>query len=322
MKKTLTLGSLLLGFVTYAFPADLRSAASVLWRDPGNVPSRDLFYGSGGVERQPRGKFTFVKEFVGGSTPKFTIRDQYGKEWMVKLGAEAQSETAASRFVWAVGYHTDEDYVVPVLRVAHMPRLQRGQDKVSPDGSMRNARLERRPSDAKPVDTWKWRDGELEGTRELNGLRVLMALLNNWDLKNSNTTIYEKPGKGQMYAVSDLGATFGSNGNSIPSKKSNLDTYMKSRFISKVTPTYVDFSTPGRPALLQAFALPIFIKRIQMRGIGKHVPIEDVRWISRYLSQLTPDQIRNAFRSAGYSPAEVEGFAEVIEIRIAALNDL
>jgi hypothetical protein len=184
------------------------------------------------------------------------------------------------------------------------------------------ARFERRPADAKRVDSWRWRnDPVVSGTRELNGLRVVMALLNNWDLKNSNTAVYESAGQ-QVYAVSDLGATFGSSGYAIPSKKSDLDSYMDSKFIVKVTPAYVDFNSPSRPPLLTVFALPVFIKRIQMRQIAKQVPIEDVRWITQYLAQLSPRQIRSAFRASGYSPAEVEGFSRVIENRIAQLTEL
>ena len=53
------------------------------------------------------------------------------------------------------------------------------------------------------------------GTRELNGLRVMMALINNWDLKDENNAIYrEKPVRDQIYEVSDLGASFGTTGRS------------------------------------------------------------------------------------------------------------
>jgi hypothetical protein len=40
------------------------------------------------------------------------------------------------------------------------------------------------------------------------------------------------------------------------------------------------------------------------------------------LARLSSNQVRDAFRAAGYSDAEVEGYAQIIENRIAALNDL
>ena len=67
-----------------------------------------------------------------------------GVKWRVKLGPEAQPETAATRLAWGVGYFTDEDYLVPYLRVLEMPaKLHRGQSLIAPGGYMLNARLER-----------------------------------------------------------------------------------------------------------------------------------------------------------------------------------
>src|SRR5579862_8139968 len=106
----------------------------VLWRDPVDIASRNLFYGPGGKAHEPQGTFTFDKEDMQGSNPKFDVVDQNGVRWGVKLGDEARPETVASRLVWAVGYFANEDYFVPVLHVQKMPRLHRGAHFVSPDG--------------------------------------------------------------------------------------------------------------------------------------------------------------------------------------------
>src|SRR5919202_1566995 len=56
------------------------------------------------------------------------------------------------------------------------------------------------------------------GRRELQGLIVMMALLNNWDLKDSNNVVLYVPAASDksvaesLYAISDLGATFGKTG--------------------------------------------------------------------------------------------------------------
>src|SRR5262249_13225737 len=81
----------------------------VLWRQPDDISSRDLFWGPGGKEHAPHGRFTFQKEDSAGSSPKFDVVDQDGVRWRVKLGPEARPETAASRLLWAVGYFTNED---------------------------------------------------------------------------------------------------------------------------------------------------------------------------------------------------------------------
>ena len=115
-----------------------------MWVDPTDISSRDLFYGPGGEKDAPRGTFTFEKEDLNGTNPKFDVRDQDGVKWKVKLGEEARPETVASRFVWSVGYFADEDYFLPDFKVEGMPaHLHRGGNLIAPDGSMHNVRLKR-----------------------------------------------------------------------------------------------------------------------------------------------------------------------------------
>src|SRR5437764_318429 len=199
----------------------------VLWRDPTDIASRNLFYGSGGEEHQPHGPFTFVKEDLDGSNPKFVVLDRDGVKWKVKLGIEARPETAASRLTWAVGYYASEDYFVPDLPVQGLPvRLRRGQKFRVPDGSVHNARLKRELKEEHKVGEWAWRQSPFVGTRELNGLKVVMAVINNWDLKDENNAIYRN-GAERIYMVSDLGASLGSAGRGWPSYKGkgNLNSY-------------------------------------------------------------------------------------------------
>ena len=92
-----------------------------LWREPEDIRSENLFYGPGGKAHEPHGPFTFVKEDLDGTNPKYDVRDEDGVKWKIKLGAEARPETVASRFVWAVGYHADEDYFLPEVRVTGLP---------------------------------------------------------------------------------------------------------------------------------------------------------------------------------------------------------
>jgi len=51
-----------------------RQGPVVLWRNPGDIRSRNLFYGPGGEADAPRTVFTFVKEDMNGTNPKFTPR--------------------------------------------------------------------------------------------------------------------------------------------------------------------------------------------------------------------------------------------------------
>jgi antirestriction protein ArdC len=54
----------------------------------------------------------------------------------------------------------------------------------------------------------------------------------------------------------------------------------------------------------------------------KHIPREHAKWIGSYLSQLSDDQIRDAFRAAEFSPAEVEGFTQKVREKINELVNL
>jgi len=299
---------------------------AVLWREPIDIATRNLFYGPGGEEHEPRGAFTFVEEDLDGSNPKFVVRDADDVKWKVKMGAEARPETVASRLVWAVGYFTNEDYFVPDLQTAEMPKLHRGQSQVDPGGTVHNVRLKRHIKGEGKAGEWQWANNAFSGTREFNGLRVMMALINNWDLKDENNAIYvRKDSPEKIYMVSDLGASFGSAGlrRTHEESKGNLDSYTRSKFITAVRADAVDFEVPDRPAIVVAGANPHeFVSRLHLRWIGKNIPREDARWIGGWLARLSREQIRDAFRAAGYSPDEVEGFACGVEARIAELNRL
>jgi hypothetical protein len=80
----------------------------LIWRDPGDVASLNLLYGAGGKEHapDPNGKYRFVKEDSKGTSPKFDVTDDQGVHWKVKLGQEPQSETAATRLLWACLIYT------------------------------------------------------------------------------------------------------------------------------------------------------------------------------------------------------------------------
>ena len=58
---------------------------------------------------------------------------------------------------------------------------------------------------------------------------------------------------------------------------------------------------------------------LDFRKVGLGVPRADARWMGDLLAHLSPQQIRDAFRAAGYSSGQVEGFGEIVEKRIAEL---
>ena len=295
--------SLVVLFLTLPAFAQQAGTTAALCRDRGDAATLDLLNGPGGKEHQPGTNFKFIEEAKSGTAPKFDVEDENGTKWKVKLGPEVKSETAATRLVWAAGYFADEDHYRPQIRVQGMKRLSRGQQYVSDGGLVREVRLERQGG-GKKLKNWSWSQNIFAGTREFNGLRVMMALINNWDLKEINNGIFDVNGE-PRYEVTDLGATLGRTGNRFGRSKGVMKDYAESKFIQKVTPESVDF---------------VFHTKIE--SVGKNIPIADARWIGNRLGQFSAEQIGDCFRAAGFSPAEVEGYTRVVIERIDALKRL
>jgi hypothetical protein len=333
--KKLTVITVLAGALLHAAPpagADktahredsTKNGIAVLWHEPADISSRNLFYGPGGAEHQPQAPYKFVKEDLEGTTPKFVVTDGNGVKWKVKLDVEARPETVASRIAWSVGYYTNEDYFLASMQVQNMPpRLHRGRKLVAPDGTVTNVRLKRESKDEKKVGLWHWRLNPFTGSRELNGLKVVMATINNWDLKDVNNAIYRENNE-LVYAISDLGASFGTAGPAWPHSKAkgNIDSYMQSKFIRTATADRIDFRVPARPAWRLLVNPKEYLKGVHLEWVCRDIPRADARWMGQLLARLSPEQIRDAFRSAGYSPEEVEEFVTVMEGRITVLTDL
>jgi len=305
---------------------------AVLWRDPGAIASLDMLNGEGGAKDapDPHAEYTFIKEDLSGTSTKFNVQDSNGVKWLVKLGVEARPETAATRLVWAAGYFTDEDYFLPQIHVKGLLKLHREMFGASPEtGIVPNVRLKREGEGLKKVENWDWFDNPFVGTRELNGLRVMMALINNWDLTTKNNKVYVADTE-RHFVVSDLGASFGKTQwppSRVPvfphATKSSLKDYEDSKFVRAVKGGTVAFEmNTTAPFFIREFDHAYFNEYRQAEQVVRGIPIADARWIGGLLAQLTPQQIRDAFRAAGYQPDEVDGFAKVVEKRIAALNQL
>jgi hypothetical protein len=271
----------------------------VLWRAPHDIASRDLFLGPGGNRMRPDlRQIRFIKEEKGGYSKKFRIQDAAGREWVAKIGKEAQSETAAVRLVWAAGYETEVNYLVPRLTIPGK-------------GTFQNVRLEARPDSEKRLDEWKWTKNPFVGSREFQGLKVMMLLLANWDIKDSNNQIIALKGTDKdRYIISDLGATFGKTGH-LPffwrfnRSRNNPKDYVKTKFVNDVDGNIVDFHYSGKK-----------------RQIFNDITVDQARWIGDLLSRLSPEQIRDAFRAANYTPEQTRLLTQGVTNRITQLVNL
>jgi hypothetical protein len=274
----------------------------VLWRAPEDIAARDLYHGPGGAAMKPNlRRVRFIKEETGGYSKKYRIRDASGRVWVAKIGKEAQSETAAVRLLWAAGYVTEINYLVPRLRI---PR----------QGTFENVRLEARPSTQKRLDEWKWDENPFVGSNEFQGLKTMMVLFNNWDIKDSNNVIiFTKGQEGNelRYVISDLGATFGKTG-TLPviwrftRSRNKPEDYEKAKFIEGVRDNgMVNFRYGGKK-----------------REIFDDITVPQAKWLGELLAGLTETQIKDAFRAANYDPEEIRILTEAVQDRIEQLRSL
>lgn len=295
--------------VTSVSGADGDSVLVRLWEDPQPIAARDLFWGAGSSERQPRAPFQFVEGNSSGSQPKLVVTDASGATWDVKFGKEVHSEVAASRLVWALGYFVDELYFVPEGVIAGVRDLGRAKEFVDEEGRFRNARFERHQEQHEPADRgWSFRSNPFLDSRELSGLKILMTLIGNWDIEGErNNRVVDVRATGQephrRFFVGDLGATFGRMGRRMTNhSKWQLEHYRNEGFVDQVDSDSVELDFDGLES-----------------GMDR-IPLDHARWFAGLLGQLTPAQVRQAFEAAGATPEEVKGFSEIVLARIAQLQ--
>jgi hypothetical protein len=307
------------------------SARAVLWRDPGDIQSRNLLYGPGSPELAPVAPFRFIKESKKGESPKFDVKDARGVVWTVKLGEEAQAETVATRLVWAVGYFAEEAYYFDEVRIEDLPHLSRGREFVLTDGTVIGARFEPERPHLKEGPIWGWNENPFRGTRQLSGLKVLMILLNNYDARKENNKIFytlNSP-RGRYEArhyVTDLGATLGRSGGLGGKRtKNDLQDFLSTRFVMGVEDGAVEFDYDTRPSRLghlSIFYPPYYLGEVKKEKTMRGIPVRHARWIGSLLSQLTEQQLHDAFRAASYNDATREGYVQALRERIAQLTRL
>ena len=287
------------GFAKSKKKKEVPTGTPILWRKPNDIGSRDLFLGPGGSNMQPDlRQITFLKEEKGGYSKKYRVRDGSGREWVAKIGKEAQSETSAVRLLWGLGYFTEINYLVPRVTIPGK-------------GTFNNVRFEARPENWKRAGEWKWKQNPFVSTPEYQGLKIMMALINNWDLKDSNNVLIQtRDGNKLYYVISDLGATFG-HASTTPllwrftRDRNNPQSYAKSDFLEKVKGNHVQLHFGGKN-----------------RGLMKDITVNDAIWLGSWLAQLSDDQLRDAFRAANYRPDQIDQLTREVRSRTNELLSL
>ena len=303
--------------------APLTSRRSVVWRDPGPAERRDFAAGPGGRGGAPAPPFQFVEEHGAGSFPCVSVRDARGRLWRVKWGEEVHTEVFASRFAWAAGYFVEVNYFVPSGRIDGASALQRAGECIQPDGSFEHARFELdEPAVVKHFDehSWSWNDNPFVGTRELNGLKIVMMLLSNWDNKDvrdvargSNTAIFEhlvsRDTTEARYLIIDWGAALGSWGSHVLSRgrwDSSAYAAQNDQFVLGMDGEHVLWGYKGQ----------------RTADAVADISRSDVGWLYSHLEGLTDDQLAAGLRASGATESEIADFTTAIRARLNQLRDL
>ena len=267
----------------------------VFWVAPSDVGSLNLLLGAGGEEMKPDiSKVTFVKDRPGGYSKKYEVTDAKGNRWIAKISKESQPDTAANRLVWALGYPSEIAYLVPKL-------------KIEGKGEFENVRLEARPKGVDRVGNWMWESNPFQDTQEFRGLKIFMAMINNWDMKDDNNEILEmrNPTTGEAelrYIISDLGGTFGKTGGFFSRSRNEPKDFVKADFIKAVKGDVIDFNYGGKN-----------------QKLFEGITVADARWLNERFKGLSDEQLKDAFRAANYTPEEVDMLTAALKARIAAL---
>ena len=266
-----------------------------LWVRP--EPGRNLFDGVGGprLAPDPSAIYTVIEIKRSGFSRGYTVKDSHNREWSAKFPPEAPTEIAASRILWGIGYHQPPIYYLAEWKAAQAP---------SPNPQLPARFREKRPDfhglDAK--EPWSYYHNPFVGTREMNGLLVLQAMLGNSDLKDQQNVIYalKEPIEGahRWYVARDLGQSFGRTG-VLDAPRGDPAVFEQTPFITGMVKGKVQFDYRGRHRVLFENIVPA-----------------DVRWICQQLQKLTDDQWHDAFRAAGYPVTIADRFIRRMKQKI------
>jgi hypothetical protein len=266
-----------------------------LWSRP--EPGRNLFHGVGGsrLAPDPGLRYTVVEIKRSGFSRGYTLLDPQKREWSAKFPPEAPTEVTASRIFWGVGFHQPPIYYLGEWTA---------QKATSPNPQLPARFREKSPDlhGLDPTDPWSYYENPFVGTRELNGLLVLHAMVGNSDLKDAQNVIYTltEPFEGakQWYVARDLGQAFGRTG-VIDAPRGDPAVFEQTPFIKGVAGGKVQFDYRGRHKALFATITPA-----------------DVRWICGQLQQLTDAQWQDAFRAGGFAKPVADRFIRRMKQKI------
>src|SRR5262249_9387966 len=189
---------------------------------------------------------------------------------------------------------------------------------VKRDGSFGRARFQIRDKkfDFVKNSAWSIAENSFRGTHELAGLKVLLMLLSNWDVKDErdlaegpNTAIFRVTEGGtttQFYSFFDWGSTLGQWGGLMRRDRSDCSGFALDtpKFVKGVHAGIIEWGFVGKRG----------------EDVTSGITVEDVRWLLRYLHRITPEQIQAGLRASGATDRQTACWADSIQARIRQLE--
>ncbi|HUQ87243.1 MAG TPA: hypothetical protein VM096_06770 [Vicinamibacterales bacterium] len=261
-----------------------------------------------------------------------SIRDAAGQEWRVKWGQEVHTETFGTRLAWVLGFFSEPTYFIPSGTIEGAQDLRRAKTCIDEQHRFTDARFElSEPDVVRHFDAhgWAWHDNPFVGSHELNGLKILMMLMSNWDNKDvrdvargSNTAIFEyrvKPARSRFrrtasdarearYMIIDWGAALGTWGSNVLQRgKWDAEAFaaQNAQFITGIDGDVVQFGYQGQ----------------RTADVTANITRADVAWFVNVASRLSDDHLRAALRASGATPGEVDLFTAALRARLDLLRD-
>lgn len=305
-----------------AGPRPLGATAHRIWRDPGGGDAPDPVAGPGGRSGTPAPPFHFIDEHSAGSQPTLSVRDALGRVWRVKWGDEVRSESFAVRFAHACGYFAEVTHFVPSGTIEGATDLRRTRQCVEEGtGAFIDARFELDdPAVTKLFEehSWAWNDNPFIGTPELDGLKIVVMLLSNWDTKDrrdvargSNTAIFEhrlsRWRREARYLLTDWGGSMGRWGTNIATR-GRWDV----AGFEQQTPQFVAGAKDG---------IALFGYTGQRTAdVAYDIPLTHVAWFHRLADRVKEPYLVEALLASGATDDEAARFARAIRERVRQLG--
>jgi hypothetical protein len=230
---------------------------------------------------------------------------------MVKFGDEAQAETLASRIAWAAGYPVRASYFLAQGHIDGAAPSRRTAKFIEPNGNFRQARFQKFDNESfheVPGGRLDLQDRSVNLTH-LNGLRLTLLLVSNWDVKAANTAVFDIGG--QQYAtVADWGASLGDPGSPDAAKRKwNCPAFAArtEHWIDGVENGYIQFNYDQYAAR-------------HVNAISANIRVEDAKWWLQRMKHLSDAQLRAALAASGATAEEASCFAATLRKRLSMLQ--